>query len=235
MRVSIPAILFFIATFLLAGFFLPFRVRVRARRDQGQFSLEASVRPPLMPIYVALPRLQGAGFRLLARGDADSGAGGKSPAHPEGGNGGDEGDQEKTALLRTIDVLRDSLSGARGALRHTRDVVALVFRVFTFEKVEGVSRAGTGDAYETAMLCGALNALVGIGLSMARRAGARFREKPKLKICPEFDEPCFAFCAQVEVSFTLWRASYLAGKILRLLWTRSRGDLALSSQKSVEY
>ncbi|NLA60077.1 MAG: hypothetical protein GX863_03120, partial [Firmicutes bacterium] len=71
MRVSIPVVLTFALFIVLAGFFLPVRVRFRAAGRPGDFALRVSVRLPLLPVYLPLPRASGVIGKRLS---ADTGA-----------------------------------------------------------------------------------------------------------------------------------------------------------------
>ncbi|NLA59686.1 MAG: DUF2953 domain-containing protein, partial [Firmicutes bacterium] len=153
----------------------------------------------------------------------------------EGRAGGDN--RERRALTETLKRMRNALAVAQGRYSDFREAITLILRAVTFDKVRIIAKAGTGDAYETAMLCGAINALAGIGLSVARRQGTRFRKKPLVRVDPVFEGACFFFSIDLETSFALARASYVAGKVTRALWAirPTKESLALSSQKSVEY
>ena len=241
MRVSIPVVLTFALFIVLAGFFLPVRVRFRAAGRPGDFALRVSVRLPLLPVYLPLPRASGVIGKRLS---ADTGAAlrpsllrqdeRRDERRGEGRAGGDN--RERRALTETLKRMRNALAVAQGRYSDFR-AITLILRAVTFDKVRIIAKAGTGDAYETAMLCGAINALAGIGLSVARRQGTRFRKKPLVRVDPVFEGACFFFSIDLETSFTLARASYVAGKVTRALWAirPTKESLALSSQKSVEY
>jgi hypothetical protein len=254
MRVSIPVVLTFALFIVLAGFFLPVRVRFRAAGRPGDFALRVSVRLPLLPVYLPLPRASGViGKRLSAdtgaalrpsllrqdeRRDERRGEGQdekRDERRDEGRAGGDN--RERRTLTETLKRMRNALAVAQGCYSDFREAITLILRAVTFDKVRIIAKAGTGDAYETAMLCGAINALAGIGLSVARRQGTRFRKKPLVRVDPVFEGACFFFSIDLETSFTLARASYVAGKVTRALWAirPTKESLALSSQKSVEY
>lgn len=254
MRVSIPVVLTFALFIVLAGFFLPVRVRFRAAGRPGDFALRVSVRLPLLPVYLPLPRASGViGKRLSAdtgaalrpsllrqdeRRDERRGEGQdekRDERRDEGRAGGDN--RERRALTETLKRMRNASAVAQGRYSDFREAITLILRAVTFDKVRIIAKAGTGDAYETAMLCGAINALAGIGLSVARRQGTRFRKKPLVRVDPVFEGACFFFSIDLETSFTLARASYVAGKVTRALWAirPTKESLALSSQKSVEY
>jgi|GEM_PF-1217220 len=240
MRVSAPVILLLAVLVLLslAGLFLPVRVRVRANGGPGDLSLKVSVKPPLLPLYIPLPGLSGTIGKRLRRsaGDAVREDAASQDERPDETRD-DKPDESDGGITGALGRARRTLAAARSRYPDIKEALTLIIKAVTFEKITIIARTGTGDAYETAMLCGAVNAFAGIGLSIARRSGAHFREKPQIRVDPVFDDACFYLYADIETSFTLARTSYVAGKAMRLLRTRgpARGRLTLSSRKSVEY
>jgi hypothetical protein len=230
MRVSVPVILSFMLLALLTGVFLPVRVRVRADGRPGDFVLRVWVKPPLWPLHISMPKFGGTTGKKV-RKNPPGGAHRKASGQAAGPESGDNREGRiPTGSLRRV---YEALAAARRSYPDVKEALFLILGAVTFERVRITGRAGTGDAYEAAMLCGSLNALAGIALCVARRSGARFRRKPFIRVDPVFESAHFSFSADIETSFPLARALYVSGKVSRMVmaFRRLRESSTLTSQK----
>lgn len=234
MRVFVPAVLFSVALILAIGAFFPVKVKVRAELLQGRLLARVWIKPPVVPWYLKLPPVS----RRLTRQEtgADPNATSSSASAPKEGPES-AGDHEGGSLTGTLRQARNSIEAFCSRYPAMKEAAALIMSEVTFERVKITGKAGTGDAYEAAIICGAANMLTGILVSVAARRGARFRKRPLVRMDPVFGGAHFSFSAEIEISFALAPMLYVSGKTWHLLLGPRpvRAKTGLSSQKSVEY
>ena len=138
---------------------------------------------------------------------------------------------------RALREVSSALSGFRRVYPSLREGIAVLAKTIRVVRLRVRAAIGTGDAYETAMLCGGLNAAFGLMLSIARRSGLRFSERPSTRFIPVFEAAHLDFAADLETSFTIagiLKAGLALRKTAASAEPRPRTE-RLCSQKTVEY
>lgn len=209
MSLWLPVGMLFILLAVLVGALLPVRVKVQAAGSLQGLSVKVWVKPPFWPWYLRkslrIPKVK-------KRTGKDAGGRDTAPQpHDDAG----------PKILRRV---REGIASIQSAYPGLREGLSLAMEGMTFESVRLVGSAGTGEAADTAILCGTVNMLAGVFLSVAQRKGARFRRKPLIRVHPVFTEVHFSILAEVETSFTLARAFYITGMLVRHLRTAPSGE-----------
>lgn len=219
---AVAAVLLAVLSLLV---FLPTKVKASVRGGGGSLVSDILIKPSVLPCYIRLPKIPNLGLREKSGVPLRE----KDCERQPGEQGG------------PVPALPRVLSGAAEISRlypAARDGLASLIKEIRFTRLRIRARAGTGDACETAMLCGTLNAVCGLLLSCAARHGVSFTERPCARFSPVFDSPCFDLALETEVSFSVfgvmkavWRFTKAKSRLNR------RGPASKSAlfQKSVEY
>ncbi len=225
MGLWLPVGVFFILLLVAAGLLLPVRVKVRAAGGLKELSVNVWVKPPLWPWYlrtsVRIPKV-----KKQSGKEAGGGASTAAPREdavpkerPERAAGRDE-----RSLSESLRRARDGIASFKNAYPDVKEALSLAMEAATFESVKLTGKVGTGEASDTAILCGTINMLAGVFVSVAQRKGTRFRRKPLIRVDPVFSGVHLSFLAEVETSFTLARVLYVSGKMTRYLKTARAGE-----------
>jgi hypothetical protein len=199
---------------LAVALLLPVRFRFRARFTSGPVAYEAWLRLPLLPWFIRLP------MRPASRREA----GGTAPQVEEA-----EGSFER--MRSFLDSARSALVVLREVYPRLADTFASLGPAIRVEQFRLSGRAGTGDAFDTALLVGALISFAGILLSLVERKGVRFAERPRVRLAPVFDASFVSVDLLSTVSVVSWRgirAAFLLGREIRKMRASSRAFVSNS-------
>ncbi len=191
----ILGILLLLFILLAMAMLLPVRFRFHGVFAPGRIHYHAELKPPLLPWYLKLPALPARRRSKVP---------GKEPETPR---------DQAEATAGVIQKLR-SFAGLAGdvvpKLQETypalREALSMALRYAEVERFRLSVSVGAGDAYETALLAGALRALAGVALSIASRKGVRFTERPRVSVRPSYDRACAAAEILFAASVVPWRA-----------------------------
>jgi hypothetical protein len=238
-QVVLSILLVFLAllAMLISLALFPVRVRVYARFD-GDLEYRTWVKPPLWPWYIRGPNF----MRWMTGRDNRGGGGTQARTSAQNANGGapesHSGDAPAPgSQAGPLERVSSALSGFRRVYPSLREGIAVLAKTIRVVRLRVRAAIGTGDAYETAMLCGGLNAAFGLMLSIARRSGLRFSERPSTRFIPVFEAAHLDFAADLETSFTIagiLKAGLALRKTAASAEPRPRTE-RLCSQKTVEY
>ncbi len=185
-----------ILTVLSLGLLLPLRFRFWGVVAPGDVRYRAEIRLPLMPWYMALPDIRR-----------------KSKKPPEA-----EPREQRSAL----DSLQKALSAFRQYYPEVAKTASNLARTVRVDRFRLSARLGTGDAYDTALLVGGTNAVVGVLLSVAQKKGIEFTERPRVNVVPVYDGMYAAAEFRLATSITPWRGIVAAFRLYRQVKSMQR-------------
>jgi len=190
-------ILALLLVLLVVFMWSPVRFRLHVAFARGGLRYDAQFKPPLLPWYLNVLRPRPGRRAKRLRGVA----------------------QETSAPVETgvLDRLKTLAGSARTTLAQfdeiypkIREVVSMALRSVTVDEFRLWAAVGSGDAYETALLAGSLRALSSIGISVARRKGLRFEERPRVSVQPVYHRQHLSAELRVVASVVPWRALVVA-------------------------
>jgi hypothetical protein len=208
--------------FLLAlNVLLPVQFQFDASLAPDRVRYRANLRLPLIPRLFALPD-------LLARKKRETAA---EPEQPEPASSDDEeGDDGFWSRLpeirRTFEMLMSQYPKIAG-------LASYAARAASVRKFRVSARVGTGDAYETALLVGALNAGAGVAVGLARRVGIRFTTRPFVRILPVYDRAAASAEISVIVSMVPLRGILAAFRLYREIRNAKRVSQSVVSKPAI--
>lgn len=238
--VVVLAIVFglFLLLFILS-LLLPVTFKFRVVLSPDGFRHEEWVRFPVVPFFLKVP-LKRPGKKEKEPEEAKGSATeqGEEPGDQQAEDQPEElaGETNETQPERAgdeqapeqglADRVRSVVESAESALATFREVYPKAREAFGYalsgikiEEFRLKARLGTGDAFEAAMLIGALRSVAGIALSLVSHAGLKFGDRPQVDINPVFDSPYLAIDLRCAVSVVPWRG-LRSGLTLLREWRR---------------
>ncbi len=224
MRQGILAVLALLVVFIALFVVIPLKVRMKVRVSLDGAEVNLSLKPPLVGRFISLP---GVSRKGRAKGDSqDSGA-----SVPAGGDLGGLG-PELEALAEKV---RLTVQTVRDFIPKIQEVVSRASCAITLERIHLAGHVSTGDAFQTALLAGGLNALFGLAFSVARKKGVRFTERPVGLMSPVYGRAHLDIRADIIVSASVWRLAGLGLCVQKLLRPKVIGAGNGAKGQTVEY
>jgi len=171
---------------------LPTRLRIRCTFKKGRLDYSVSVRIPLMPWYIRVPDIgdrpkpPGGGLRARDRLPGDD--------RPQEDGG------EKPGVRALLDSIRAGYDMFQSVRPQIAAAVSRVLSAIVIRNFELCVLAGTGDAAETALVCGGLQSALGVALAFLCRKGLKFESRPRVAVRPRFNETLLDLELRAEVS-----------------------------------
>ncbi len=205
-----PIVLGILALFLaLAVLFLavPLKARVRARVTLESVDVKVSIKPPILPWFVPLP-MPGLKGRRTSRAPGTR----QSPEAREAPETREAPKTRKHKEIGLVDRVRSFVLAVRALVPSLREALVRSAEAVLVERIRVVGKVGTGDAFQTALIVAGLNSLFGVTLTISRRKGVRFRQRPQVRFGPAYHGAHLDVGADVIVAASLW-------DLLKLGWS----------------
>jgi len=211
---------FAVVLILGANLLLPVRFAFFATFSGTKFDYDAKVRLPLIPWYIAVPKLRAIRARQSSEERAGSARQGDGGTYGTGAAPMDERQGGETPSATATTPIRDRLRAIwrttqafRSHYREISSLVSYVARAVTVDELRLDVTVGLDEAAETALLAGALQSATSVGIGLLCRKGVRFSRRPRIRVVPAYNRLCLSGMVQVRVSVVPLRGIIALGRL----------------------